>query len=665
MAIKKSTIKTTGIKTGGSRGNKQVPIPDYFVGGQSQFQFLGLVTALVDPKKPIPGSYIDGKNWITGQLLDHMELRGGTKLIGTGLSGPGKVRGLGVGIMVNGTALLFRARGQKIEWCNISKTGLVVTDWTETGSNILPAAALGDDISFAAYTGISGAFMYVSSTNSSIYKIPLANPSSVVDLASTTYRGKIVISGSRMHLWARKTLSTGISDYNSHYVSFVDHATISGFTQVTGEAVGTGNGVIKTFTGTLAARTGVRTVFSMTLTDTHETFVDDQNGVLTGTLGGTGTINYATGAYSVTFFAAPANAQAITMAYYWEDSTSKGLADFSFTSPTRVTGEGNYFRQDDGGPFQATLPFNGTYYDLHTIKSWAVTFGSDDLANTNIPWRDNLGIPYSEAAYANADGVVLLDFTDAQNPRLRQFGLDNLGSINFTELSDQLKLDPYDYQYCIVYFFSNYDLLFCQAKTLGTTDSYNSLLFIRSKVSGTWDKLQVPASCVVVYNGMLIAGDFTSNNCYQLFSGYDDEGYVIDNFVTFSQWNLGVPGQKKTHRFEADIFIGPAQTLQFLASFDNAIPVEIFRMNGNDAGVDTTLGTVIGGSNSIGSDVVGGSGIPNAFHYGQEFVINTDRYEQIQITIKALGVGPVSVNYFGPKDNRYKGRRKLPQYNQP
>lgn len=662
MAIRKSTIKTSGVRGDKGRGSKAIPVPDYFVGGQSGRQFQGLITALADPKKPVPGSYIDGKNWITGQMLDHVELRGGTKLIGTGVSGSGKVRGMGVGTRADGTQILFKARGQKIEWCNISKTGLVITDWTECGSNVLPAAAINDDISFAPYNGLGGAFMFVSSINSSIYKIPVANPSSVIDLLSTTYRGHIIISSNRTHLWGRKTLSTGFADLSAHYVSFIDRSTISGFTQITNEAVATGDGVTKTFAGTQTQRTGVRTSFGMTLTDTVETFLDDQNGNLIGSLGGTGTINYATGAYSVTFKTAPANLQAITTNYLWEDSTSSGVADFSYTSPTRKTGEGNFFNQMDGGAMQAILPYNGTYYDLHLIKSWTVTFGTDDIANTNLQWRDHLGIPYSRGAFANADGITLLDYTDSQNPRVRQFGLSALGALDFTELSDQLNLSPYEFNYCVIGEFSNYDLMFCQKKTLGVADTYNSQLFIRNKVSGSWDKLEVPASCIVTYNGMLIAGDFTTNNCYQLFSGFDDEGYIIDNFMTFSQWNLGVPGQKKSHRFEADIFIGPAQTLQFLAAYDNFPPVEIFRMNGSDSGVDLNLGTVIGGTNSIGSDVLGSSGVPNAFHYGREFIISSDRYEQIQITIKALGIGPVSVNYLGPKDNRFKGRRKLAQY---
>ena len=93
----RSTIKTAGVRGQSARGIKQMPIPDYFIGGQSRYQFDGLVTALTDPKKPVPGSYIDGKNWLTGQLQDHIELRGGSLGIGTQINAPSRCAALAWG----------------------------------------------------------------------------------------------------------------------------------------------------------------------------------------------------------------------------------------------------------------------------------------------------------------------------------------------------------------------------------------------------------------------------------------------------------------------------------------------------------------------------------------------------------------------------------------
>lgn len=54
---------------------------------------------------------------------------------------------------------------------------------------------------------------------------------------------------------------------------------------------------------------------SVVVTDNNETFTDDETGILSGDNGGSGTVNYLTGAISVTFFAAPANGQKIYFTY--------------------------------------------------------------------------------------------------------------------------------------------------------------------------------------------------------------------------------------------------------------------------------------------------------------------------------------------------------------
>jgi hypothetical protein len=82
---------------------------------------------------------------------------------------------------------------------------------------------------------------------------------------------------------------------------------------VADEAVGTGNGTLKAFTKTLAKAPVL--AGSVAVTDGTESFTDDGIGRLTGSAGGSGTINYGTGALSVTFNAAPANAGAVTGDY--------------------------------------------------------------------------------------------------------------------------------------------------------------------------------------------------------------------------------------------------------------------------------------------------------------------------------------------------------------
>ena len=79
--------------------------------------------------------------------------------------------------------------------------------------------------------------------------------------------------------------------------------------QITRQTPWTGNGILVTFNTTV--QFPLILAGSVIITDNTETFTDDGNGVLTGDLGGTGTVNYETGAISVTFNTAPDNGQNI------------------------------------------------------------------------------------------------------------------------------------------------------------------------------------------------------------------------------------------------------------------------------------------------------------------------------------------------------------------
>lgn len=83
--------------------------------------------------------------------------------------------------------------------------------------------------------------------------------------------------------------------------------------QVITVTVGVGNGSTVTYTGTL----GFAPIQGGTLsfTDSTETFTDNGNGILVGSAGGTGTIVYSSGVYSITFNAAPATGVNIVASY--------------------------------------------------------------------------------------------------------------------------------------------------------------------------------------------------------------------------------------------------------------------------------------------------------------------------------------------------------------
>jgi Tfp pilus tip-associated adhesin PilY1 len=90
--------------------------------------------------------------------------------------------------------------------------------------------------------------------------------------------------------------------------------------------IGTGDGTAKTFTGTISPVPISAT--TLTITDGRESFRDKHTDVLEGSLGGTGTINRFTGAFSLTFNEAPNNGAVIRASYTYYAAAS-GLKPFA------------------------------------------------------------------------------------------------------------------------------------------------------------------------------------------------------------------------------------------------------------------------------------------------------------------------------------------------
>ncbi len=105
--------------------------------------------------------------------------------------------------------------------------------------------------------------------------------------------------------------------------------------EVSGEVLGAGDGTATQFSGTLAAALPIEPG-TLSITDGTETFTDDGSGRLVGDAGGSGTINYTTGAYSVTFNAAVGNGTNVTGDYI---TAIDGVLDEEVD--TAVSGSGN------------------------------------------------------------------------------------------------------------------------------------------------------------------------------------------------------------------------------------------------------------------------------------------------------------------------------------
>jgi len=598
------------------------------------------------------GSAADSLNWLTEG--DRIILRRGMARLGTEVDGAGRISGLKVGTRFDGVEVLFSSFNRKVKYFDT-----VTEDFIEVGSNILPAAANDEDISFDEYHSLAGAFVYFSSPNSSIYKIPIANPGDNKDLANTSHRGKIRIKQGRMFLWDRGDSNSG-SDKTGLFGSRIDKDELSDFSETTNENVGTGDGAEKTFTATLSGITSVKTCMYVRITDATENFTDDRNGALVGSLGGTGTVNYATGAISVTFNTAPSNSQAITADYFLEDSTSEGIADFSKSTP-RTAGQGFVFRQDDGGAdLQAVMSLGNEEYCMHLKKTWVLTLTRDDTNADNLIYREKAGIPYWRAAIETDRGIIYITDSKDADPFV---SILSPGQFSTTILPDnistQLNLSDFRFDKAVIIEFGDFYIVGCRQKD----KTFNDTTFVYSKIWKSWDRLDYLISVADIYNGALTVGDTISDNVFTLFSGLDDDGSEIPNFWTSGEIDLDVDGLKKTRKMEVEGLIGADQNIVVSISTDEGAFVSKFTIEGGGDYVDTSVSVSIGAA-TVGSREVGGGsgGDLSGFHFKVVFDVNTARYNKLQVKFEATKLGVASIQKFVLKDNRFKGRKTPSQY---
>lgn len=397
-----------------------------------------------------------------------------------------------------------------------------------------------------------------------------------------------------------------------------------------------------------------------------EHFIDDKNGNMVSNLGGTGTINYISCALSVTFNTAPINAKTIYAQYYEEDSSTGGITDFTIDEATK--GKGKIFPQSDGGGvLQTVWPFDQVQYCFHVLKTWYVNLTSDDTQATNLPYRSNFGIPYWRSAYPTPDGILVLDNSHPVEPKVRFLEISPAVAALIVvvpdSISDNLDLSSFGFNKCVVRRWGDFDLVAYENIVNGFIDTSNTLMLVRNIFSGQWDLVDYAVSCLDEFNGTLIAGDSLSPNVYTLFSGFDDDNTLINNYWQSKQFNLGVSGLKKLNRFVIQGLIQPSQSFNISFSYDSGNFTNVFTVKGTGSYVNTG-NPVIVGADTIGSQVVGGGngqGAPViAYPYEVEIIIGSDVFEYIQAEFSANNIGYVSIDQFTFKDIRWKTRKVAP-----
>jgi hypothetical protein len=399
-----------------------------------------------------------------------------------------------------------------------------------------------------------------------------------------------------------------------------------------------------------------------------EFFIDDGVGNLTSNLGGTGTVNYSSGAYSVTFNTAPITGAGDVVGTYLVELSTLTINNFGYSTP-RIAGDGNYYPQFPSGPFMSLYSFEGVEYCLHLYNAWALTVADgsgSDLNPTNIIYRGNLGIPYWRAATETDNGIPYLDFSQQTNPRFQTIAYNEAGNVIIpTELSVDLDLTVQGFDHPAVFEWGDYQLLACQSILNGTNNPQNNVTYVRNRITGFWDKTDIQTTVLAEYNGGLLAGDSLSNNVFEVFSGYDDDNNIINNYRTEPQYDLEIDGLKRFYRFYIEGYINPSQSFGIWMQFDSGEFINVGMISGTGPYVDMGSGILVG-SQMMGSQVIGqaGTGV-NAYHFEYEFLVASPVFQYVTPQFIANAIGALQINQYAFRDIRYKGRRAPLQYMQP
>ncbi len=472
-----------------------------------------------------------------------------------------------------------------------------------------------------------------------------------VEVAGPIAAGTSVTAITKANVAQVTSTAHGLSVGDAVYITGV-----SGMTQIN-NVIGIVDTVIDANNVTISINTSAFTAYTSGGTMYKcEYWNDDKNGNMVSSAGGTGTINYTTGAYNITFITAPI-AATIYAQYYSENSTSGGVADFT------GTGSAVYNEFDGGGDITTIIPFDQVQYAFHLLTTWALNINNS--TPSNIPYRSTLGTPYLLGAYTTDDGIMFLDNSVPSMPQIKTLAVSMITAsaavVVVPELiSQMLDLTSFGFNQVAMFRWSEYDLMACAPSQNGVVGSNNAGIFVRNIYSNQYDYIDIPASCFVEYNGTLLSGDSLSNNLWTLFSGFDDDGANINNHWTGKMFNLGVAGLKKSNRFVIRGLIQSTQSININFSFDSAPFVTFFTVEGNGSYVNTGNPVTVG-SSTIGSNVVGGGGdVITAYPFEVEFIVNADTFEYVQPQFEATGIGYVQIDNFTFKDNRFKGRRVLP-----
>lgn len=569
----------------------------------------------------------DSLNWYTqdGKII----LIAGKVAVGT-IGAAGNVTAEHFGYKTDGTKVHYRKIGAIIQYFDGTTWQNIITGLTSTA-----------DYACANYSSLAGAFTFFFGVDG-IYKVNNAQPASYISMYDSTknFKGKAFIDKGRTILWGRAEDKTGL------YGSWIDtQKAVSGGT-------GTYTAVAAEATTSLGGTLGFKGAnpkancfaVQITITASGEVYTDNYLGVLTGSLGGTGTINYTTGVYTLS------NPGVGTANYQWEDSNVRGVTDFS-KSATRIAGEGFVFPQDEGGDeiLNVVIGQDGTYFSMKRNSVYQLSIDSTDLNATNDIYRKQIGTQSYRGSISTVFGIVFMNTSNQSKPEMTILQRDITGTVIEPKvLFKHFNFANYLYDDATIMTYDRYFLIFCKTPTAVSNDT----ILMCSLKDNTVDITNYEARTGVTDGTSLYVGSSSTQTVYKLFSGFDDDGFAIKNYWIGRDetYKKVANSLKKLRKIRLDGHISIDQSYGVYLSYDNLDFQLVGTVLGSASYVDSTNPQTIG-SDYIGSARIAGDATTDIFPYLMEIKLRkVPKFRKCTVKFVALGVGYCDISSRVDKD---------------
>lgn len=564
----------------------------------------------------------DENNWFCQD--GRLTLVNGKTVIGASGSA-GTVTGHNFGYKADGSKVHFRKIDTKIQYLN-------GTTWTDIITGLTSTA----DYSFANYSSLAGTFVYACGADG-LYKIHTANPGSYTDMydATKNFKGRSIIDKGRMLMWNLDNDKTALRG------SWIDNATQ---TTVTNEVLGTGDGVQTVFTGTLAFKAGnpKATCYDIAINNNPAAITGQDNnlGVFIGT-GITGTINYTTGAYSITFSAPVANLSTVRASYVHEDTNTEGITDFTY-SAVRLAGEGFRVPQDEGGdPILNVLIGTGGYYSMKSQSTYLFNIDTTDLVISNEVYRKEIGLPTWRSAISTSKGIIFMNTANPEKPEFNILQKNTTGdAVEPFSLFQHFKFANYNYDDCTLDTYNRYFVIACRTPNAVANDT----ILLCDQLNNTVDITSYAGRTFAKNDGILYMGSSINQSVYELYTGYDDDGYPINNFWSGKSETWGANKLKKYRKLRLKGRISLEQSYGVYIDYDNNGFQLVGTVLGSGSYVDVTSPQSIG-SNMVGTEPVGGGEFSIIYPYYLELRLKkVPKFRSRTVKFVALGIGYVDID---------------------